>query len=528
MWGLNGAGTFSADISTSDPKATSALFRTLSRDILVLRNGVPEFNGPIIGLQGDHTNKKLQITAASPWWWMSRRTMELSLDFTNTDMAVIFDQILATTNGKFAGDVRLTKPAAYNSTGQSFSISYPASSRKVASEAISELAQVYPGFDWFISLRIDPNTGRCIREYNVYAPFKGAQVDQALTAFNTTALTTTEDGSRVFNRVHEMGSGSDNTQLIISRSDYEPVPYYDYGKSLSGWTYSTPVNNSPGINQTYGNAPPAFQFSDNAFMHRSTPHGVGSTIEFDIFSTKSGGNIGTANSTYFYFGCDASGAGNAFCPWATSGTPAVSLQTVQGYAAPTTSTIQYGNYPVLESGRFFHVTIQIDTATSCRLFVDDQHVYRYNPGSGAYDLPNFVIQLNGDHVGAWDYTPSSSGLTIIDNIGVTAPTTTYVQPAIPYIEKVISRNDIGDLQLLNLYATADLFLGKYPSQTVAVEFRPSAALPFGFARPGDTVLVSIHDGYFQIEDNKRIINVPVSVDDSGGELVKFEFNDPHA
>lgn len=523
-WGLNGAGTFKGDIGSNDPKATPDLLQALSRDILVLRDEVPVFNGPIIGLQADFQSRKVTINASSPWWWMSRRTMELSLDFVNTDMGVIFDQILSTVNGKFSGDVRLTKAAAYNNTGQLFTISYPASSRKIAADAISDLSQVYPGFDWYISLRIDPATGRCIREYNVYAPFKGNPIDQALTASNILGLTITDDGTRVYNRVHEMGSGQGNTQLLISRSSYEPAPYYDYGTTLNGWTTSGPC----AINTFYGKDAPAYQVADNAFQYKSNNHGVGSTVEFDIYSTKVGSLIGTANNTYFYFGANASGQGNAFCPWATSATKACSVLTTQGFGAPSTSTVNYGNAPAMTSQTWYHVTIQIDTATTCRVFVDDKQMYGYNSVNGSYDQPTFPISLQGSYFGFWDLTPSSQGLTIFDNLQVTGPTTAYVQPSIPYIERVISRTDISDLSLLSLYATADLYLGAYPSKTYTADFAPSNSLPYAFATPGDTVLISVADGFFQVNDKKRIVNIDTKVDDSGNETVTFQFNDTHA
>lgn len=525
-WGLNGDGGFQATINVEDPKAR--LLQTLSRDITVLRDGVPVFSGPIIGLQGQFASRTLQITAATPWWWMSRRTMELSLDFANTDMATIFDQILSTVNGKFAGDVRLSKIGAYNSTGQSYSISYPASSRKLAGDAINDLAQVYPGFDWFISLRLDTTTNKCIREYQIYGGFKGQTVDQALTQFNITDMQLTDDGSRVFNRVHEMGAGGSDTQFVVSRSSYEGAPTFDFANSLTGWTLNT-VSGNPSCDPLIGYAPPSFKNSSGSYQYKSIPHGVGSTIEFDIYSDSTASTVGAPNGTYISFGCNSTGGGgSAFCPTSGPTAPTVTIvpTTSAWSTAASSGTIVKGNLNALMPGAWMHVTVQIDTSTTARLFVGDDQIYRYNSGSGAYDIATWPINLAGTYIGIWD--SGTSGSTYIDNIYVSQATSTYVQPPIPYAEKVISRTDIGDVPTLNLYATADLYLGAWPSKTYSVSFRPSASLPYGYATPGDTIPLDVNLGWIAVTGTKRVITTTVAIDDGGNEVVSFAFNDTHA
>ena len=63
-YGLNGVGGFTGTLPLEDPKADASLLRTLSREVLVLRDGVPVFNGPIIALSSDLTAKTINVTAA--------------------------------------------------------------------------------------------------------------------------------------------------------------------------------------------------------------------------------------------------------------------------------------------------------------------------------------------------------------------------------------------------------------------------------------------------------------------------------
>jgi hypothetical protein len=524
--GLNGAGSFSGSMALSDPKCRRSLLKTLAREILVLREGVPVFNGPILGLTA--SGSKLQITAGPVWWYMQNRTLELGRDYVAQDMSAIFDNIMSTVNGKFLGDIRLDKASPYNSTGQLHTVSYDAITRKLASEAISELSQIYPGFDWMVNLRIDPTTGKTLREYQVYPGFKGVLVDQSLTFQNTIDFVDTDDGTRAFNRVHELGAGQDNTQLIVSRSAYEPDAYFDYGEYDTGWT----TGGDTAVDQGVGRPAPSFRLAAGGNMSRNYSHGVGSKIEFDYYHTGVGTNLvgsetGALNdSGNFHFGCDSSGNGMAFGSYiSASGVEGCGLvRTPSWGTTASTSTNKVSNMK-LRSKAWYRVLVDIRSTTVAHVYVNSQQIQYWNGSIYVYDFP---ITLMGTHVGmSATGDPALYGYHHFDNLIVPQATSTYTNPGIPYIERVMSRTDVTDLKSLQFYAQADIFLGSWPSRTYTVKYRPSVALPFNFCTPGDTVPLDFEDGYFDVVGTKRVVSIPVTVDNTGGEVVELVFNDTH-
>lgn len=95
---------------------------------------------------------------------------------------------------------------------------------------------------------------------------------------------------------------------------------------------------------------------------------------------------------------------------------------------------------------------------------------------------------------------------------------------LPMIESVISRTDIGDPVLLDLWAQGDLYLGFWPRRTFTIDFHPTEALPFGFAQNGDTVNVDIMVGNFPMQGARRVVGTTVKVDDGGDETITLALN----
>ena len=517
--GLNGTGTFSGSIPLTHPKANRSLLQTISREILVMREGVPVWNGPITQLSA--SGGSVQISAAPVWWYMTKRTLELGRNYVNLDLSQIFDDIMSTVNGKFLGDIRLTKTTPFTMTGQLRTQAYDATSRKYAAEAIGELAQIYPGFDWMVNLRLDATTGKVLREYQVYPGFKGVLVDQTLTARNTVDVTDVDDGTRIFNRVHELGAGSGNTQLIVSRSAYEPDAYFDYGEYLTGWS----LGGTPTVDSVLGNPAPSFSLTNGQHMSRSYPHGVGSVIEFDYYH-EAGSTVSAAgqanNSGLFYFGATSGGSGMAWASHVTSGSvDGMGIVSTGSLGAPGSSP-RVSNR-ALVSGQWYRVRIKIVSSTVAWLYLDGVQVQGWNGSIFVYDFP---ITLQGTTVGAAGLGATATyGRHHFDNMTVPQATSTYTNPGIPYIEEVVGRTDVTDLKSLQFYAQADLFLGRWPNRTFTVSYRPSASLPYGFATPGDTVALDIQNGYINATGQKRVISIPVTVEAGGGEKIDLIFNE---
>jgi hypothetical protein len=226
-YGLNGTGEMSGSLSFEDPKANPVNLRTLAREIVVLRNNVPVFAGPIVGLTPTLSTQEFQIRCASVWWWMTRSTAELDLNYTNVDIADIAWEHIDVSQQKVpGGSKRITKSAAFKQTGQKLTRNFPGAQRKYVSEVVDELAVLYPGFDYMIELRRD-QYGVLYRDFKTYAPFKGVNVDQPLNPRNgLTELSFTEDGTQVVSRVHELGATTEDTTLLASKTDTTTAGIY--------------------------------------------------------------------------------------------------------------------------------------------------------------------------------------------------------------------------------------------------------------------------------------------------------------
>lgn len=529
--GLNGAGSFSGTLSTTHEKATPDLLQTISREILVLRDGIPVFMGPIVGLTANY--KQITINAVPVWWYMTKRTLELGRNYVDQDMSDIFDDIMSTVNGKFLGDIRLEKNVPFTTTGQLYSVAYEATTRKYASEAISELCQIYPGFDWMVELNVNLTTGKVDRTYQIYPGFKGVLTDQALTASNITDFQLTDDGTRVYNRVHELGAGSGNTQLIVSRSSYEPDAFYDYGESTIGWT----VGGSAGVISSVGRPSPSFGVAGGDNMRRSYSHGIGSTIEFDYFhdglGTSNVGNTdpGLVNSSgQFYFGADSTGAGIVWSPYISAdGVTGAGLSYGNSWGSAASTSNHLLSNMRLAQQTWYRVQIQIVSSGLAKMFINGTEAQYYNPSTTSYDYGFPIEPLNGNYFGFDGISSAAAyGTHYFDNIVVPQPVSSYTNPGIPYIEFVSSRTDVTNLKSLQLYAQADLFLGQWPAKIYSVTYTPSTTIPFGSITPGDKVPLDIDYGFLQVDDIKRVVSIQVTVNEGGGETVQLVFNDTHA
>lgn len=222
--GLNGVGSMNASIPKADPKATPDNLKTVATEVGVFRDGVPQFVGPLLNVQPTLSSDKISLTFGNVWWYMTRRTIELTLDYSTTpaDLANVAWDILSTSNGKVPnGDVRITKHASYPaSIGQTYSTEIPSYTRRSVAELMADLGDVYPGFDYMVQLSLASGaSNRIRRDFQIYAPFKGVLTDQVITNNNgLDDFSYSEDGTASVNRVHELGAGEGYSQLIISKN----------------------------------------------------------------------------------------------------------------------------------------------------------------------------------------------------------------------------------------------------------------------------------------------------------------------
>lgn len=90
---LSGAGTFSGSISVDHPAVTEGNFYG-DREITVIRNDQPVWNGPITNLDPTRASGVMGITAREPTWYFEKRTIEQDMTWTDTDVLDIARDLL--------------------------------------------------------------------------------------------------------------------------------------------------------------------------------------------------------------------------------------------------------------------------------------------------------------------------------------------------------------------------------------------------------------------------------------------------
>lgn len=555
-YGLNGSGGATASMSMLDPKCTPTLMQTLSRDLTILRDGVVVFNGPITGLRANSDDNSLAITASPVWWWLSQRTVELNQNYTGIDLAVVVKGIIDTSIGKFSGDIRLLYNAGYPATiGQTVSRVFDASARPTVADVVSDLSQGYPGFDWDIGLTLN-GSGIVERRFQIYAGFKGSLKDQALTQSNLSSFTQTDDGTRVYNRVHELGAVVNETQYLVSQSNYRPIafsytggtlPTFDDQSSVPGTDNNSGAPVAIARNTAKGNPRDSISIgTGGSYAFKSvTAWGVGSTLDFDFYvETASGKKLTNYEVPLFGIAVNSgtSGTGLYFSPRIDYNYARTTFRCGLVYqsgigTSPPVANQYISNAAPLTENMWHHVTVQILSSSTCAVWVNGQRLLCKNAGSTATDSITFpYTPSTGTVIGpaASNYGGMTKEWTrgYYDNIYVTAGDSSLSAQSIPYVERVVNRSDVTDLSQLRLYAQADLYLGAWPSLTYEARFQPSAALPFGFVTPGDTVPVKYTPtqggGWLTVNSTKRVIMLSVDVDEALNEQVTITFNDTHA
>jgi hypothetical protein len=220
--GLNGAGSLSGTVTMAacDP----ALIGTMVNEIGVWRNGQPMFVGPVIELTPNWVNQEIEVRCASPWFYLTRRSIELAAGYANVDVAdAVWDQVYIAQNKAPNGDLRIEKSPSYPiSTGQETNDVVSNVDTRMVAQVIDDWARQYPGFDYTIEYAIDPSGGyRILRYLGLYAPFKGVEQPYVLTLENGLIdFSYTENGADVITRVSEMAQLGGST-LVVRRNSAE-------------------------------------------------------------------------------------------------------------------------------------------------------------------------------------------------------------------------------------------------------------------------------------------------------------------
>jgi hypothetical protein len=95
------------------------------------------------------------------------------------------------------------------------------------------------------------------------------------------------------------------------------------------------------------------------------------------------------------------------------------------------------------------------------------------------------------------------------------------------LEEVIDAQDVTSQAVVNSMANFYRSIRNPPLVTYTATFRPSAALPFDWALPGDSIKVVAGYGYLDENVNRRVVAVTTRVDNDGnGETIDLSFFSP--
>ena len=219
---LNGCGQLTGTISLDHPMAT---YQNLlgDREVTVLRDDVPVWNGPITLPEAQFSTRTVTITAREPTWYLGKRTLEINKNY-NADLYYIVRNLVTymttkTSNGTTGGSSinaalpRFSVSPATGNSGTTKAVRYYGSARHTIADILNDLvADPTTGLDY----RMDYSTGStrqtCQRTLTIASPSLGTTRTQQITEHLITEYTRQLDRERAATRVHVLGAGYTSTQ----------------------------------------------------------------------------------------------------------------------------------------------------------------------------------------------------------------------------------------------------------------------------------------------------------------------------
>lgn len=228
---LTGVGQLNAALPLADPKCTRELLspgQTGGRELVVSRNGVVDWSGPITRIQASAAQARVSITAREVPWYLFRRTIETDKTYPATSdvLDVVRDMIaqaIAKTGGGIHGFAAGTATSAITAGYVILS-----AQRKYVLDMMTELASSpTAGFDWRMAHSGTP--GALTRTLELGAPSLGAAspITDRIVAPHTgmVEITQDEDMETGGNRVHVVTSlGGVATRGNATSIDTDHVP----------------------------------------------------------------------------------------------------------------------------------------------------------------------------------------------------------------------------------------------------------------------------------------------------------------
>lgn len=224
---LTGAGQFTGTLPLDHPACTEANF-VGDREITVLRDDVPIWNGPITQIDATRSENTLTVTAREASWWLGKRTIEVDKHYNADAFDIVRSLVtLVTTKTSTSGDGTSSAGLSINAALPRFSVSSGTSGitkEIVLSGAARHTVQEVLDYlvddpDTGIEYRMDYSTGsnrqNCQRTLTLGAPLGVTRTHQ-LTEHVLYDYGRSLDWERGATRVHVVGSGYTSTKQNAS------------------------------------------------------------------------------------------------------------------------------------------------------------------------------------------------------------------------------------------------------------------------------------------------------------------------
>lgn len=224
---LNGAGTLSASLRLPEPVDVEA--RLLAADyiagssparavIYVERDGVI-LDGYIVWTREyDSDERTLTIGGAGLWSYFRRRRIRFDYDETGDQLA--HAQLLVWSAQQYPGG-NISVTAGAETSGVPRTYAWTAQQAKPFAEAIENIADNYPGFDFSVDVAYE--SGVPVRRLRCWYPRKGRTAAFTGHVFelgrNITKLTWPEDASRTANTIIGQGAGTGETMVTADAAE---------------------------------------------------------------------------------------------------------------------------------------------------------------------------------------------------------------------------------------------------------------------------------------------------------------------
>lgn len=220
---LNGAGSMTATIPITHPKATRANLEPAASAIYIERAGQLIWGGLLWVARADGAAVRLDFGGF--WSYVAHRHIRETKEYADFEQAQLVLDLIDYMQSQPGGDIGLG--VNFPDTGVLRSKLYEAEERKNIAAAIEELAAMDQGFEFSVDVSYDPTTGVARKVLEVGHPERGRELDATFElGVNMHGIPSWSiDGTRVANLIDVTGAPVGETLLIQSAQSADRGAY---------------------------------------------------------------------------------------------------------------------------------------------------------------------------------------------------------------------------------------------------------------------------------------------------------------